>query len=153
MELSILAAGIHVNRQIGQESLIEIPTREGPIEHARVDAGDDRFEAQVYEGLREWTSIPLPQRKHRFHADLGQIVLPVAPNVLQEDVSESDGGDAEGQVLLQELTHGTFVSLVGGALRNGDRFQGKAKGISLPVQENSRNAVHADPVILLGHDG
>src|SRR5207302_10919731 len=90
VELSVLPTRIHGLGEIREEPAIEAPAGERPAEHPGIDAGDHALIAAVDERAGKLKRIPLPDRKERVHPLPSQPLLPVLPDVRQEQVPKGD---------------------------------------------------------------
>src|SRR6266508_2568960 len=95
MELAVLAAGVYSAWKVLQECPVEGPSDEGAIQGPWVDAHNYRPEANLQHLPSELGGVPAPQREHAVLAGPPEALLPVGPDVLQEQVRECDVVDSD----------------------------------------------------------
>ena len=151
MEFSVLAAGIHARRQVGEKRFVELASgRRTDRRTARVNANGDRSKTLADKILGEFARVTLPDGKQRVHPNHRQIPLSVYAQVFEENIAEGYLPHASCQVLDEGLLHSLLVYDVNALRRNQDRLQRQADGGSLPLEQNAAHSVHADAVVLLG---
>ncbi len=93
MEPAPFAAGVDRGRQVGQEGRVEGPPCEGRRQATRADARHSGTEPALYHVPREVGGRQVPQREERSDARGCEELLPVAADVLQEQIAEGHSGD------------------------------------------------------------
>lgn len=153
MELAPLAAGVDRGRQVGQEGRVEGPTCEGRGQATRVDARHQGTETALYHVPREVGGRQAPQWEERGDARGRQELLPVAADVLQEQIAEGHSGDPGRPRLVQRARHGRLVLSVAAGARERDGPQGQPGSPRLGVEQFATDRVHRDAPVALVESG
>src|SRR5688572_16980295 len=88
VEFAVLAAGVHVGREIRQESCIERTPAELVAQVAGIRTYDNGAESERQRFLRQLSPVAVPQRQDRREAGLrAHLLFPVSVR-LQIDIAE-----------------------------------------------------------------
>ena len=109
MEFSVLTAGVHTLRQLGQKLLVKVPSGKRCVEHFGINAGDDRLETRVDESPGQFDRIAFPYGEEARESDAGEFVLAVFPEVIEEDIPKRDARDALRHKRIEGGAHATLV--------------------------------------------
>ena len=151
VELAVLAARVDSGGQVGEEPRVVRAPGERRVEHARIDADDDRREAAVDELAGQLGRCRAPRAERRRGAGRRQALLAVGADVLEEEVAEGDRVDARERGAGERLPHPLLVDLVAAGRGDRDLDERDAEGLGLAGEELAPDAVDADPVVPLGH--
>ena len=149
VEFPVFTRGIHPFGQIPEKGMIHGPARKGPVEAGRVHAGDDGPEPRIDERAGENPGVSAPEGEKAPHAGFLHQVFPVSPDVLEENIPEGDLPDARRPAPQKGFFHRGFVCLVRAGTGDENLLQGAADRSGLPLDQDSSDAVHADPVKVL----
>src|SRR4051794_2842350 len=90
MEFAALATRVDVRRQVTYERRVELASDELSIENTGVDAREPRLQAGSDHLAGEPRRVQSEQWKQRGEAAPHQLLFPVAPDVLEEQIAERD---------------------------------------------------------------
>ena len=94
VEFAVFAAGIHSGWEVGEKGGREFPAREAVVEFFGIDADGYGTKAERAEFTSEFAGFAFPDRKKGMHVEAREVAFAVFAQVLEEDVTESDGADA-----------------------------------------------------------
>jgi len=83
VELAVLTARVDAPRQVTQQPLVESSPGKRRVEHARVDAGDERLEAGRDELVCELARIAPPEREQPAPVFRNELLLAVRANIFE----------------------------------------------------------------------
>src|SRR5262245_48098385 len=89
-KLATLAAWLDRVRQLVEQGRVVAPSGDLPIEHARIQAGQDGAEPAVDHLAGQGRRRPAPERKDRLEPRAGQTLFAVAAHVFEKQVAERD---------------------------------------------------------------
>src|SRR6185437_511361 len=90
VELPVLATRVYFNWEVAQQLLVIFAPGERRVEHARVDAHDDRAEAGVEETRGQLAGVTAPEWKATTLARGRESALAVGADVFEKQISEGD---------------------------------------------------------------
>src|SRR5439155_24421511 len=151
VELAVLAAGVDARRELSEQPLVVAAPAEGGVERARIDADERRLEARIHELVRQRGRVLPPEREEAALAGRGETSLTVGADILQEQIAKGNRLDPEERGGRERFRHPRLVDLVDAARRDQHLDQRDPERFGLPRKQLAANAVHADPLVALGH--
>src|SRR5438045_4113672 len=109
MIFAVFAAGINAGRQIGDKTEVEVAADERAVELGPFDAAQHGAKAERDEGRDQLARVALPNWKNTGHAELGEVLFAVGPQIGEENVAVADVEDAAGKVISEFFTDERFV--------------------------------------------
>ena len=146
MELPALAAGVDGCRQFVKQCGIELAARKRSVENFRVHASEARPQAARDHLLGEWSGVGPEQWKQRTQTAARELLFPIPPDVLEEQIAERDVRESFGDGGRHDDGHRSFVELVRARRRDENLVQRQTQGGSLRLQQLGADGVHRDPV-------
>ena len=146
MEFAVLPTGIGGRGQLAQQLVVEGPPGEGRIELRGVDATDHRGYPGAQHVAGQCGGVAAPQQEHRLEAGSLEFLLPVGPDVGQEQIAERHPGDTLFVGGGDDRGHRRLVLLVAARPRNVGLVQRQVNGLRLSQQQFPAHPMHCDPV-------
>src|SRR5205814_2896737 len=130
-----LATGVDSHGQLRQEAGVELTPGKGWRQVSRVHARQPRLEARPDHVAGQRVRGNAPEGEERRDARGREVVLPVAADVLQEQVTERHGGDALAPGPVERRAHRGLVVGIAAWARDTDRPEREPDSGSLCLEE------------------